>query len=1153
MSSNFFSLISQLENLIDSLDSVLSGSESETVNINGQSKDTISKAIKEKFSSIQAMVQGRLSYETKAEMDAAGAPPNGELAEVWHDTTELNGLYGYSNSSWNKSSYDPFTAFSNRLKVSEGASTVVTPLSNQIFGLTVSEKQRVYKAGDVTSSREIYSTFTGWAAPFNWDGSVFNLIKIYYNIEHAGSPLRVRLWSSDKLTLLSETTVITTNSGFSWVPLNKAISTEHTPAGILYYSMDVVDKTSRLMPDEIAGYINVSDPDAYRQMYLTNGPGNDLTSWINASVSGNYYPPLELFNISSVNSQGFIDFNNIDADLKNIMNSFDITTKVGYSNIQISNGAFSEYEFVVRGIEDGISGYGQTLQKQIGKSINAVSIPGIPTSISDDSRFISKVYAEVRELNSSGEVLAAGSISVKKGKEIGALKIPLKSLDGKSYVTLTENDLPNVYWVGFWVEDEFGQPTAAGNATASVTGFDGSSQYKTLANEAWAGYSGNKSLAIETEFLSDINVSDEYVYNGDLKLSESEINKDLKNTILKTSTIKYDSRKKENTVNGPGYRRRSSPFCGWGADMDIITGSFNSVRLPFLARESVSSEEDRWHKIKVEVKDGNCQTGTVIAIAEIEVDSDQDILSDLYFLLKHPTTNENITISSSDFIQSVMGVTFRAVNINGGQAACGESTGLPNNYSGNSYHSVNNGVNWISTTNNPPLGIELVTLNNAVIDYKYKIRSSVEIPTKLDKLTIQMYGPDLLYAMEGHQINLYFDNIIAEDYKLYTWDVACSQGQHLDECFRLESTDRSNKNLRLQLYDSPTISNVLAEKELEVRVAGANSGSAVNRRCLFIGDSTTAGGQYINELINLSNSDVMDIETIGTVGIGSTKHEGRGGWRVDDYTTAGRVFYRFNVSGVTNEPAINSAVYSHNSCDYKVQENHLENGSGYIIFEKINGTSEPISSGSMIKNFGSGESTIGFDSWQLASGNPFWNDNTQKIDFSSYLEENNITIGSSDWIFIHLGINDVFGQSSDLGATTVALDNVQKLNGLIDEIHSHNSAIRVAIMTTIPPCKGQSAFGQNYGSGQFRNRYKRNILIYNQVMVDSYANLEDQKIYVCPVQYTIDPIHGYPNIISNVSSRSNSTVFRNTNSVHPNDSGYYQMADEVWAFLKYWE
>lgn len=106
--ANYFELIERLQNSIDALDAILLGDENATVNIQGQVRDSIAKDLKDNFAALQAMVQGRLAYQTKAAMNAAGAPPAGQLAEVWSDSTLANnGIYGWTGAQWQKSEYDP--------------------------------------------------------------------------------------------------------------------------------------------------------------------------------------------------------------------------------------------------------------------------------------------------------------------------------------------------------------------------------------------------------------------------------------------------------------------------------------------------------------------------------------------------------------------------------------------------------------------------------------------------------------------------------------------------------------------------------------------------------------------------------------------------------------------------------------------------------------------------------------------------------------------------------------------------------------------------------------------------------------------------------------------------------------------------------------
>lgn len=111
MSSNTFELIETLRAAIDQLNKIMIGGVEDTVTISGVTKPSISKEINDAFEAIQAAVQGRLSYATKAAMDADLAHPANTLAEVWNDpTTTNNGLYGKvgasGSGSWAKSPYD---------------------------------------------------------------------------------------------------------------------------------------------------------------------------------------------------------------------------------------------------------------------------------------------------------------------------------------------------------------------------------------------------------------------------------------------------------------------------------------------------------------------------------------------------------------------------------------------------------------------------------------------------------------------------------------------------------------------------------------------------------------------------------------------------------------------------------------------------------------------------------------------------------------------------------------------------------------------------------------------------------------------------------------------------------------------------------------
>lgn len=104
--------IANIQTLIDNLEALAFGDDTTSVTHDGQTRDSLSKAIKGKFDALQAMVQGRLTFETKAQLDAHAptADANGQypLAEVWGDAEDKNnGMYSYSGSVWSGNEFDP--------------------------------------------------------------------------------------------------------------------------------------------------------------------------------------------------------------------------------------------------------------------------------------------------------------------------------------------------------------------------------------------------------------------------------------------------------------------------------------------------------------------------------------------------------------------------------------------------------------------------------------------------------------------------------------------------------------------------------------------------------------------------------------------------------------------------------------------------------------------------------------------------------------------------------------------------------------------------------------------------------------------------------------------------------------------------------------
>ncbi|MCC9659236.1 hypothetical protein LPA49_01560 [Pseudoalteromonas sp. MB41] len=171
MAKSFFSLVTELETLLGQLNTILAGADDETVQVNGVTKDSISKAIKSNFESLRTMVSGKKSFSTLSELNADLVHPKDTLAEVWNDPTESNnGVYGKigdsGTGSWQKSKFDSFNQ-----------------LYNQIFTASIKFKSPLLTQGEVFNGASPFdgenvsqdTSVGGWIIPQGeTGGSTYN-------------------------------------------------------------------------------------------------------------------------------------------------------------------------------------------------------------------------------------------------------------------------------------------------------------------------------------------------------------------------------------------------------------------------------------------------------------------------------------------------------------------------------------------------------------------------------------------------------------------------------------------------------------------------------------------------------------------------------------------------------------------------------------------------------------------------------------------------------------------------------------------------------------------------------------------------------------------------------------------------------------------
>ena len=178
--------------------------------------------------------------------------------------------------------------------------------------------------------------------------------------------------------------------------------------------------------------------------------------------------------------------------------------------------------------------------------------------------------------------------------------------------------------------------------------------------------------------------------------------------------------------------------------------------------------------------------------------------------------------------------------------------------------------------------------------------------------------------------------------------------------------------------------------------------------------------------------------------------------------------------------------------------------------------------------------------------NPFWI--SGGVNFPQYLVNN--AIATPDWVFIALGTNDCFGLATDTLAESTAASVFASLNTLVTSIKAAGVGVKVGLVLPPPPAYNQDSFGSNYGVQHSRWRHKRNVTIWVRELIEAYAGQEASRIYLVPSNVALDTIHNMPSSSVASNSRNSTLITRQDNGLHPSSTGYRQIGDAWWAFLK---
>ena len=354
------------------------------------------------------------------------------------------------------------------------------------------------------------------------------------------------------------------------------------------------------------------------------------------------------------------------------------------------------------------------------------------------------------------------------------------------------------------------------------------------------------------------------------------------------------------------------PFTGWGSKYNNIGAwTVNLARIPNITYTDTGA----WKAIHIEIRDIG-PTGTLLAVGTSYIDPSSAEQTGLSIALRDPATLALTSLSNADFGTTYF-VGYTATDINGAACSVAECIGVITSgiYQGNSYYKT---TVWADNGPDYCISIELLNATGlssseaAVIGISSlpgglpPADGSVSYDTLDSFLSLQMLESidivlaPAVYAVVGHEMNVYFENLISLDANEFNWDVTCTLGRQQSERWTYVSEASGTTTLDISVFAKGAQTALKVATQASLIVASAAAGTGLTRRLLVIGDSTTAANTTTIELNNLFSADAMNITCIGTRGTGIDLHEGVSGWTAQQHFTD--VTSAFVFSGVFNFP-----------------------------------------------------------------------------------------------------------------------------------------------------------------------------------------------------------------------------------------------------------
>ena len=431
----------------------------------------------------------------------------------------------------------------------------------------------------------------------------------------------------------------------------------------------------------------------------------------------------------------------------------------------------------------------------------------------------------------------------------------------------------------------------------------------------------------------------------------------------------------------------------------------------------------------------------------------------------------------------------------------------------------------------------------------------------------------------GDTFQLFFRSVIKcyGDYHRFGINCVCPKGDFYPDYYEYTPTaeDDSSYTLKITLRDFN--GKVLSEQTTVLHIHKVPTFDvATTKNMLVFGDSLTGSGTWAAEglrrIVGTSDSGFsgpnslklpnLTINTYGrntnTVNTFKIKHEGYGGWTWQSFIDNSRQnSSTINGLTVTTTEAHNYEIDTvqksiwtdNNGLKWELEDLPSNNKIKFNRGSGNNGASSSITIPTSM-TCSSPSLSINVASAEWEPGNPFYNPETEKIDFKYWAEDNSCP--SIDIAACLLTWNGGGGNSNNSGFTynSAIAEHIKDAKVLLDQFHSDYPDAKIILMgIQISSLTGGT--GTNYhATGGYADMRGTAFYAwdYNKALEElCLSSPYNEFCYYVDTKGQFDTIHNMPSVETKVNTRSTKTYLKGTNGVHPSTEGYYQIGD---AYIK---